>query len=96
MKAEIPGRVEVKKVQALLTDNDASSNSINVGIEQINVGLLIKPKGYGDKCSNDGDGCPVFLEVYKGELRLIVWSDINQEDPTHIINLEGAKETKRQ
>jgi len=26
---------------------------------------------------------------------LLVWADINQEDPTHIISLEGARETNR-
>jgi hypothetical protein len=25
----------------------------------------------------------------------VVWADINQEDPTHIIDLEGARESNR-
>ena len=37
----------------------------------------------------EGHGTPVFIELYKGELRVIVWADINQEDPTHIIPLGG-------
>lgn len=27
-------------------------------------GILITPKGYGDKCSNDGDGVPILLDFY--------------------------------
>ena len=37
----------------------------------------------------------VAIEIWHGELRLLVWADINQEDPTHTISLEGARETKR-
>ena len=31
------------------------------------------------------------IEAWDGELRVIVWGDINQEDLTHIISLEGAR-----
>ena len=55
----------------------------------------IKAEGYGDYTSADGLGMPIVLEHYEGELRLLVWSDINQEEPTHIISLEGAREDKR-
>jgi len=57
--------------------------------------LLINPEGYGDHDSVDGCGTPVLLERYKGRLRLIVWADINQEGPTHMISLEGAREDNR-
>lgn len=35
-------------------------------------------------------GSPVFLELHEGKLRLIVGADINQEEPTHFIDLNGA------
>jgi hypothetical protein len=35
------------------------------------------------------------LESVNGHLRVIIWADINAEDPTHIIDLEGARETAR-
>jgi hypothetical protein len=38
----------------------------------------------------------VGFEVWEGELRCLVWSDINQEDPTHIINLDDAQVTRRE
>ena len=60
-------------------------------------GIDISPEGYGDMTSEDGMGCPVYLEVHPEDgLRLLVWADINQENPTHIIPLEGAKESARE
>jgi hypothetical protein len=57
--------------------------------------VLIRPDGCGDACSQDGSGFPVLVELYGGDLRVVVWSDINQEDPTHIISLKGAAESLR-
>ena len=56
--------------------------------------LWIQPEGYGDKCSAEGHGCPVGLEIWQGRLRLIVYDDINEEDP-QIIDLKNARETAR-
>jgi len=36
------------------------------------------------------------VEFFNGEMRVIVWDDINVEDPTHIISLEGAREDVRE
>ena len=58
-------------------------------------GLAILPEGYGENGTQAGFGAPVYLELYEGELRLVVWADINQPDPTHIICLDGAKESNR-
>ncbi len=59
-------------------------------------GVSLIAEGYGDSGSAEGHGTPVFIELYKGELRVLVWSDINKEDPTHIIPLGGAQEDRRQ
>lgn len=59
-------------------------------------GVSLYADGHGDCGSNEGHGTPVYIELYKGELRVIVWSDINREDPTHIISLGGAREGQRQ
>jgi len=58
-------------------------------------GVLLHVKGYGDKCSDNGKGYPVMIEVYEGKLRVIIWADINEEEPTHTIELDGAMESKR-
>ncbi len=59
-------------------------------------GVSLYAEGYGDCGSTEGHGTPVFIELYKGELRVLVWADINQEDPTHVIPLGGAREDRRQ
>lgn len=71
------------------------TNEGEVEIEQGHLCLMIAVKGYGEACSGDGDGHPILLERYQGQLRLVVWGDINQEDPTHIISLEDAREDRR-
>lgn len=59
-------------------------------------GVSLYAEGYGDRTSAEGHGTPVFLELYKGELRLVVWGDINREDPTHVIPLGASREDRRQ
>ena len=56
--------------------------------------LWVQPLGYGDKTSTDGHGWPIGLEIWDGKLRLIIFGNINVEDP-QIIDLENAKETAR-
>ncbi len=53
--------------------------------------LWIRPSGYGDACSEDGQGFPIALELWQGRLRLVVFDDINNEEP-QIIDLENARE----
>jgi len=65
---------------------------INVNILYESGKIWIQPEGYGEKCSADGEGYPIGLEIWQGKLRLIVYDDINREDP-QIIDLEKAKES---
>ena len=61
-------------------------------------GLEIAIEGLSDYWSDTGDeeiGVPIYLELHEGKVRLLVWADINQEDPTHIIDLSGAAESAR-
>lgn len=51
--------------------------------------------GYGDHTSPDGHGYPLLLDYHEGKLQILVWADINQEDPTHTIDLSGALESNR-
>ena len=83
----------------LIPLKDASEDGdrvVNIGVtvENHNLGLCLKAQGYG--CYGCYDAGPVFLEVYEGRLRLIVWDDISREDPTHIIDLEGARDVQDQ
>lgn len=57
--------------------------------------LAIQIDKYGDKCSVDGEGSPIVVDFYNYRLKVLVWADINKEDPTHSIDLDGDKEDKR-
>lgn len=69
--------------------------SVEVEIAEEPTCIEIKPQGYGDYASAKGKGVPIILEVTDSKLRLVVWADINADEPTHIIDLEGAREEAR-
>lgn len=84
------------KFEAKLIDGEDESKTLSVLVEAPGNGLLLlRPEGMGDLISHGGDGYPIALELIEGKVRLIVWSDINQEDPTHTIDLSGALESNR-
>ena len=58
-------------------------------------GVALHADGYGDRGTAPGHGSPVFVELYRGELRLVVWADITTDEPTHVIPLGGAREALR-
>jgi len=69
---------------------------VKLELDEVMEGKIwIKLEGYGDPSSQDGEGCPVGIEIWEGQLRLIVWDDINVQDP-RIINMEGANELARE
>ncbi len=82
-------------MQTHFTLRDNHGNEEYIAVEARNGSLFITPEGHGDACSVDGAGSPVALDFNCGVLTLLVWADINKADPTHIINLEDAKETNR-
>jgi len=55
--------------------------------------LAFCPEGYGD--FENIDGIPLMLELFDGVLSVIVWGDINDEEYTAKISLEGAREELR-
>lgn len=67
----------------------------NVRIRHTGREVTIEADGYGDLVTTPGYGIPIIIEQLNGVLRVIVWADINQEDPTHIIDLGGARESER-
>lgn len=56
-------------------------------------GVFVSFKDHG-VCTEDDGEC-VLIEQIKGEPRVIVWSDINQEDPTDTIELHEARHDHR-
>ena len=43
----------------------------------------------------DGDYAPIVIEWYDGAPRILIWSDINDQDPTHVIDMRNALESNR-
>ena len=72
--------------------NSAATSNVAVSVEKDNLALIIHPEGMG---TWDGPYAPILLERHEGKIRLVIWADINQQDPTHIIDLSGALESKR-
>ena len=73
---------------------DFAPIEIKVNILSEGGQIWIQPEGYGEKCAVDGHGFPIGIEIWQSKLRLIVFNDINKEDP-QIIDLEKARETAR-
>lgn len=85
------------EVGGMLEDgSDDNNGMLSVNLHHDGQRLFVSIAGYGDSCSDDGSGMPVMFELYKGELRLVVWADINKQAPTHVINMEGALESTRE
>ena len=87
---------ETVTVEVELRDIDTNDKrQVPVKVVLQNGALFLRPEGTGDFISQDGHGFPIMLQYYEKSIRLVVWSDINQEDPTHIIPLDGALESAR-
>ena len=56
-------------------------------------GIFVSFQDHG-ACTEDNAECAL-IEQIKGEPRVIVWGDINQEDPTDTIELHGARHDHR-
>lgn len=71
------------------------SNQLAESTNERHDGFYLMVKGYGDADSPDGYGTQLKVENEGGRIRIIVWSDINNYEPTHIIWLDKALESRR-
>ncbi len=97
-----PDSTIVEDIGITLVDQHPEYNTRRkVAVTESNSFVFVEFAGYNTCGTCDsvefgkGDRSIVGFEVWEGELRCLVWADINQEDPTHIINLDGAKVTNR-
>jgi hypothetical protein len=58
--------------------------------------ISLRFAGYGDRTSAPGHGEPVLIENRAGVPVVVVWSDINEEEPTDIVALSNAREGLRE
>jgi hypothetical protein len=79
----------------VLRDHAGGEATLPVKVRHDDGFIEISPKGYGYCTSEDGKGSPILLEFYEGELCIRLYGDINTEDPTHSLRIEGARESQR-
>lgn len=93
----IPNLEKIESVEFSLrgVSQGHGEEKLKGGIKTGPTYLEISFEGYGDFCSQDSLGSPLVIEYYQGEIRIVIWANINQEDPTHVISLEGAREVNR-
>jgi len=53
--------------------------------------IYIRVNGYGTMTEKKGYGLPIAVETWDNNLRALLWTDIDNEDP-EIISMENAKE----
>ena len=61
------------------------------------TGLNIRPDGYGDATSEEGEGWPIFIDTggEREDPGVYVWEDINEQEPIAGISLFLAREDNR-
>jgi hypothetical protein len=89
-KGELFLEVDEKIVAYLNHPDNPKRRKVKVTIACGTSGIVIQPEKYEDHCGGE----PILLENYD-HVRLVVWSDINQEDPTHDIDLSKAHISNR-
>ena len=83
-------------IEVFLNDQHPDGEKKKLRIKITDNFVLLQPDGYGDHCSKEGEGFPIAFEWFEGSPRLIVWGNINDEEHTHIVYMEDAKEIKRE
>ncbi len=81
--------------QEVVLKDTTTAATVRAKIEADEHGINIGFVGYGDHGSADCCGRPVFIEIHDGQLKIHVWTDIGQDDATHVLNLENARENRR-
>jgi hypothetical protein len=57
--------------------------------------ICIHIEGFGDNTSGDDYGEPIVIDLHDNKLQVFLWSNINNEEPTHKIDMTGARLDKR-
>lgn len=74
-----------------------SPKTVRARVTRMRGQIYIAIEGYGECEAEVGHGQPVLIELSSAGLpRVVVWADINQVDPTHVVGLERAHESFRQ
>lgn len=81
------------KTEVMLDDVNPGMPQFKCSVNVYPTGIGISFEGFGENGAMPGYGEPVFVEVKNGVPTVYLWSDINSEDPTHVVSLGGARES---
>ena len=84
---------DMEKKEFILEDVINDTGPIKCAVE-ITDNICFIAEGYGDNCSQDGQGSSVMIENDEGILRVYIWDDINDMEP-RVISLANARESLR-
>jgi len=87
---------KARRIKFKLEDcGDRPGPDIEGRLEFYNHCVDIHLNGYGTNDMADGYGSPIALDYCDGKVQVLVWSDINSQEPDKI-NMENALETNRE
>jgi hypothetical protein len=92
LRGNLPDARSLGTIMLNDTTDKPGASKVAIAVEKDNLALTIHPEGTG---TWDGPFAPVLLERHEGCIRLVVWADIQQQEPTHIIDLADARESNR-
>ncbi len=92
-RAEITAKPN--QIDVVLQDQHDTDDTLAVTVIATERGVEIRAAGHSDYHTEAPFGSPVYLELVDGVLMVRIWADINREDTTHSIPLDGALESKR-
>jgi hypothetical protein len=75
-------------------EDSSSGDKLPIILFYENGAIWFRPEGYGESLAADGKGTPMGIEYHEGQLRVLLWPDINKEEPL-IVDMERAKEEER-
>ena len=72
--------------------DDVDNAELNTTIRASNLGIVAAFEGF-EECAG-GTSEVVLIENRNGVPHIVIWADRDQQDPTHIISLKDARESK--
>lgn len=78
-------------VEVVTTEIETSQIPVSIKTMPLGGTIEIGAEGYSDYNSADDTGAPIEINNDGGELSVSLWTDINNEDPTHVVSLSGAR-----
>jgi len=88
-------RPGLTSLRFMLGDAESGNNPTVCEVSVTDRCVTLRVEGHGNCNMANGHGDVVALEILKGVPRLLIWDDINREDTTQVVLLDGAKETRR-